>query len=189
MRRWQGQTLSNRRWEPVVNAVLSPERMTLSVLPTPQRVPEEVSSRCHSSDQLNNPPLFWLSPLPCFTLLRSYFLVAGLGLRFCFLGTQVTRPPEPPGYKLSVVLGIPRWPLPQSPVLQGLKPLSQKPLLLGIWIHPRLCQREALRERLGRQKGGGGPSSRRVVAGGWDRADRSFAAAGHCVPSTLLSPA
>lgn len=189
MRRWQGQTLSNRRWEPVVNAVLSPESMILSVLPTPQRVPEEVSSRCHSSDQLNNPSLFWLSPLPCFTFLHSYFLVAGLGLRFCFLGTQVTRPPEPPGYKLSVVLGIPRWPLPQYPVLQGLKPLSQKPLLLGIWIHPRLCQREALRERVGRQKGGGGPSSRRVVADGWDRADRNFAAAGRCVPSTLLSPA
>lgn len=42
------------------------------------------------------------------------------------------------------------------PCVAGAKAsLSQKPLLLGIWVHPRLWQREALRERVGRQKGGG----------------------------------
>ena len=65
-RRWRGHTLSNIWWEPAVKVLLSLRRTILGcILPAAQMVPVEVRSPCHSSDQLNNSPLFWLFPLSC----------------------------------------------------------------------------------------------------------------------------
>lgn len=74
----------------------------------------------------------------------------------------------------------PSLPFPYSHVLQGLEgcklpfPTPRPPLLLGIWVQPRPCQREAPQERVGRQKGGGGHSPCSVVAAVWDLTDMSF---------------